>query len=61
MYMYILLTSADIDDWGVSPRGAGFLFGSDVVSQVHVYTTPVSCSSLNTAVLISVFPLACLF
>lgn len=26
--------STDIDDWGVSPRGAGFLFGSEVVAQV---------------------------
>lgn len=25
---------ADIHGWGVSPRGAGYLFGSDVVAQV---------------------------
>ena len=24
----------DIDGWGLSPRGAGYLFGGDVVSQV---------------------------
>jgi len=24
----------DIQGWGVSPRGAGFLFGQDVVTQV---------------------------
>ena len=30
--------SIDIDDWGVSPRGAGFLFGSDVVARVHTHT-----------------------
>ena len=28
------VSSPDINDWGVSPRGAGFLFGSDVVTQV---------------------------
>lgn len=31
-YMMILF-SADTQGWGVSPRGAGFLFGSDVVQQ----------------------------
>ena len=24
----------DIEGWGISPRGAGYLFGSDVVQQV---------------------------
>jgi len=24
----------DIDGWGVSPRGAGYLFGHDIVDQV---------------------------
>lgn len=24
----------DIDGWGLSPRGAGYLFGGDVVAQV---------------------------
>ena len=24
----------DVDGWGVSPRGAGYLFGHDVVSEV---------------------------
>lgn len=33
---YLCLTASDIDDWGVSPRGAGFLFGRDVVAQVRV-------------------------
>lgn len=32
--MYVYVFPPDIDDWGVSPRGAGFLFGSDVVAQV---------------------------
>lgn len=28
---------ADIDGWGLSPRGAGYLFGADVVKQfVHM-------------------------
>ena len=31
----------DIDEWGVSPRGAGYLFGCEVVSQVVFF-----CSSL---------------
>ena len=26
----------DCEGWGISPRGAGYLFGSDVVQQVHV-------------------------
>ncbi len=26
----------DIDGWGLSPRGAGYLFGGDVVSQVRL-------------------------
>ena len=25
----------DIDGWGLSPRGAGYLFGGNVVSQVR--------------------------
>lgn len=28
---------ADIEGWGISPRGAGYLFGSDVVQQVGVH------------------------
>ncbi len=24
----------DIEGWGISPRGAGYLFGSDVVTDV---------------------------
>ena len=27
----------DIDGWGVSPRGAGYLFGSEVVTHVSLY------------------------
>jgi serine/threonine-protein phosphatase 4 catalytic subunit len=27
--------SADTQGWGVSPRGAGYLFGSDVVAQFN--------------------------
>lgn len=30
-----LFTLVDTIGWGVSPRGAGFLFGSDVVSQFN--------------------------
>ena len=26
----------DIDGWGVSPRGAGYLFGSEVVTHVSL-------------------------
>lgn len=28
------MTATDTQGWGVSPRGAGYLFGSDVVAQV---------------------------
>lgn len=28
----------DIEGWGISPRGAGYLFGSDVVQQVPFYS-----------------------
>ena len=28
----------DIEGWGISPRGAGYLFGSDVVQQVTIST-----------------------
>lgn len=33
--------SIDTQGWGVSPRGAGYLFGSDVVTQVksNVYSS----------------------
>lgn len=30
-----LFFSLDTQGWGVSPRGAGYLFGSDVVTQVY--------------------------
>ena len=29
------LTQDDIDGWGLSPRGAGYIFGSDVVRQFN--------------------------
>lgn len=29
------LSSSDTTGWGVSPRGAGYLFGSDVVAQFN--------------------------
>ena len=29
-----IVTISDTQGWGVSPRGAGYLFGSDVVAQV---------------------------
>ena len=29
------LTCADIQNWGMSPRGAGFLFGGDIVDQFN--------------------------
>lgn len=28
-----LLLNPDIDGWGLSPRGAGYLFGNDIVAQ----------------------------
>lgn len=28
----------DIEGWGLSPRGAGYLFGGDVVEKVFIYT-----------------------
>ena len=34
---------SDIEGWGISPRGAGYLFGSDVVQQVCL----LSLLSLN--------------
>lgn len=30
------ILSTDTQGWGVSPRGAGYLFGSDVVAQFNV-------------------------
>ena len=32
-----LILLIDIDGWGISPRGAGYLFGNDVVSEVCYY------------------------
>jgi len=32
---YVLLCCVDTQGWGVSPRGAGYLFGSDVVQQFN--------------------------
>jgi hypothetical protein len=28
--------NSDIDTWGLSPRGAGYLFGSEIVSGVRL-------------------------
>jgi hypothetical protein len=28
----------DIEGWGLSPRGAGYLFGGDVVEKVYYYS-----------------------
>jgi hypothetical protein len=33
----VFLNLLDTQGWGVSPRGAGYLFGSDVVSQVSIF------------------------
>jgi diadenosine tetraphosphatase ApaH/serine/threonine PP2A family protein phosphatase len=36
----------DISGWGVSPRGAGFLFGYDATNEVRsVDNTPCDCTS----------------
>ena len=35
MVVLLFVFIADIQGWGVSPRGAGFLFGQDVVTQVR--------------------------
>lgn len=32
---FLHVSSLDTQGWGVSPRGAGYLFGSDVVTQVQ--------------------------
>ena len=32
---FLHVSSSDTQGWGVSPRGAGYLFGSDVVTQVQ--------------------------
>ena len=34
--VYISLFISDIEGWGMSPRGAGYLFGQDVVQQVSL-------------------------
>ena len=36
LYVFMLdfFIFLDIEGWGISPRGAGYLFGSDVVQQV---------------------------
>ena len=33
----LLFFITDTQGWGVSPRGAGYLFGSDVVAQVSSF------------------------
>ncbi len=35
MYTDIILLNSDIEGWGFSPRGAGYLFGGDVVNGVR--------------------------
>ena len=35
-FMLDFLIFLDIEGWGISPRGAGYLFGSDVVQQVSL-------------------------
>lgn len=35
MLVFVLTIRLDIDGWGLSPRGAGYLFGGDVVAQVY--------------------------
>ena len=37
------LFSEDTQGWGVSPRGAGYLFGSDVVTQVYCKQKTIFC------------------
>jgi diadenosine tetraphosphatase ApaH/serine/threonine PP2A family protein phosphatase len=32
---FIIFVSQDIDGWGLSPRGAGYLFGGDVVEKFN--------------------------
>lgn len=38
----------DIDGWGISPRGAGYLFGGDVVQQVCINFLDIICNILQT-------------
>jgi len=35
LWNYIVCILATLQGWGVSPRGAGYLFGSDIVSQFN--------------------------
>ena len=35
IYSHVVTAIADTQGWGVSPRGAGYLFGSDVVQQFN--------------------------
>lgn len=34
--LFVIDCISDTQGWGVSPRGAGYLFGSDVVAQFNV-------------------------
>lgn len=36
----------DTQGWGVSPRGAGYLFGSDVVTQVYCKQRTTFCMTV---------------
>ena len=50
---------ADIEGWALSPRGAGYLFGHDVVAEVSVSVahvpslTSTLCSSTTRTILTS--------
>jgi serine/threonine-protein phosphatase 4 catalytic subunit len=33
--IFIYMSLLDIEGWGLSPRGAGYLFGGDVVEQFN--------------------------
>jgi len=33
----LTIDCVDIDGWGLSLRGAGYLFGGDVVAQVNLF------------------------
>lgn len=34
LHVYLFVHLIEIDGWGYSPRGAGYLFGADVVQKV---------------------------
>ena len=41
----------DIDGWGLSPRGAGYLFGGDVVAQFRRPASPLTLTPTPTLTL----------